>query len=185
MHTRHPATENSPLRVEIHTEMHLILGALQFATRRLANLRDRLASPHLLVKDARIQPLQYAHGQRYLQAEHLLVSRDDIRVCIPYGFSAVPCQGETDAAKPPRHSVPVSLDLRALKIDGQVCAEEGVGAFESAQNESGLFLVVLQARIRYMDEAISLPFTADTLLVNKAHIHTVVPRHDADRPVPA
>lgn len=182
MHAFNSPHRDDRLRVEIHTGTHLILGTVETRSRRLADLRDSLASPRLPVQDARVQPLEHAEGERYRREERLLVSRDDIRLCIPYGCAADSPQEEGDSERTSAHAALVSLRLSGMEIDGRVFVEQGQAAGDVLQREGGPFLALTDARIRYFDEAISLPFTAETVLVNRAHVQQVVPRDDADRP---
>lgn len=179
MHTCCPPTEHRLLRVEVHTGTHLILGSVEVRSRHSLDLRSSLAAARLLVRYAHIQPLRRAEREPHQREEHLTVSRDDIHLCIPYGCSDA-SRADTSEGTLPMRTVSTTLHLSAVQVEGRVCVEEGQHALGVKQDESNPFLVVYQARIRYLDETISLPFTAEVVLVNRAHVRRLVPQPDAD-----
>lgn len=181
MHGCHALNRNDTLRVEIHTATHLILGAVPCTPQRLADLCDILARPRLPVLDANIQPLQRAGGERHRREERLLIDRAEIRLCIPYGCS-VDREEEADGKHRP-HAAAVSLHLSGIEVEGHVLAGLGQTADDVLQRDGNPFLVLVNARICYLDEALSLPFTAEAILVNKAHIRLVARQRSAARPM--
>ena len=181
MHTCCPPCKHGSLRVEIHTGTHLILGSVEVKSPRSVDLCAGLTAARLLVKDARVQPLRRAVGEPYRHEEQLTVSRDDIHLCIPYGCSGASGAGAS-AGMPPARTVPTTLHLTAVQVEGRVCLGEGQDTLGMVQDENDPFIVVYQTRIRYLDEAISLPFTAEVVLVNRDHVHLVAPQRDASQP---
>jgi len=162
------------LRVEIHTGSYIALGLVQTRHQRLLDVLDNLTLPYLRLESAHIQPLRADGRQNFRDAETLLVSRQDIRLAMPYedGHN-VRQSGLLHPQYIPKCPVPARIYLDIMEIEGQIYVCEGEDPLQAAQHLNAPLIAVTHARVRYLDESRSLPFESDIIVVNRRFIQLI------------
>ncbi len=166
--------EEETLRVEIHTGEYIALGTVVTRHQRLMDVLENLTSPYLRLDNARIQFLDRRNGPQ--SVETLLVSRDHIRIAIPYEEECVP---ETRRSHPryiPKYPVAVSLYMEGMEIEGNLHIREGEEAFLATQNLADPFIAMTDAAVRYLDQGRSLPFCCPVVIVNRRFVNLIALR---------
>lgn len=162
------------LRVEIHTGSYIALGLVQTRHQRLMDVLDNLTSPYLRLGNAHMQPLRIDGREGFHSAETLLVSKQDIRLAMPYedGNNA-PYTGPQHPQYIPKCPVPARIYLDIMEIEGQIWVREGEDPLQAAQHLNAPLIAVTHARVRYLDESRSLPFENDIVVVNRKFIQFI------------
>ncbi|GEM_PF-1483822 len=172
-------THGETLRVEIHAGDYIALGTVTTRHQRLMDVLENLTSPYLRLENARIQSLNRV-GIGPQTEDALLVSRDHIRIAIPYEEESAP---ETRRSHPryiPKYPVAAALYMDNMEIEGHLHIREGEDAFLAAQNLAEPFIAVTDASVRYLDQSRSLPFRCPVLIANRQYVHLIALRPQPD-----
>jgi hypothetical protein len=173
---RATANETETLRVEIHTGAYIALGIVAARQQRLIDMLGNPASPYISLESARLQPLHGTARECLGSTETLLVSRQDIRIAMPYENGSHVRNSRLHPQYVPKYPVPARICLDVMEIEGQIHIRESEDALYAAQNLNAPLVAVTQARVRYLDETHSLPFASDIVIVNRAFVQFMILR---------
>ncbi|GAB4401574.1 MAG: hypothetical protein Kow00123_10960 [Anaerolineales bacterium] len=166
--------QGETLRVEIHTGEYIALGTVVTRHQRLMDVLENLTSPYLRLENARLQFLD--RGNAPQTVESLLVSRDHIRIAIPYEEEIAPETRKSHPRYIPKYPVAASLYMDSMAIEGYLHIREGEDAFLATQNLVEPFIAITEAAVRYLDQGRSLPFRCPVVIVNRQFVNLIALR---------
>lgn len=171
MATESKVQQGETLRVEIHTGEYIALGTVVTRHQRLIDVLENLTSPYLRLENARIQFLDRRNGPQ--NVESLLVSRDHLRIAIPYEEESTPETRKSHPRYIPKYPVAASLYMDSMEIEGNLHIREGEDAFLAAQNLADPFIAITEAAVRYLDQGRSLPFHCPVVIVSRRFVNLI------------
>lgn len=174
MATENDTNHGEVLRVEIHTGEYVALGTIVTRHQRLMDVLENLTSPYLRLENVRIQFLDRGNAPQTMDT--LLVSRDHIRIAIPYEEESAPEARKSHPRYIPKYPVAASLYADSMEIEGNLHVREGEDAFLATQNLAEPFIAVTEAAVRYLDQGRSLPFRCPVVIVNRQFVHLIALR---------
>ncbi|MDH7488703.1 MAG: hypothetical protein QHH80_04245 [Anaerolineae bacterium] len=166
--------QGETLRVEIHTGEYIALGTAVTRHQRLMDVLENLTSSYLRLENARLQFLD--RGNAPQTVDSLLVSRDHIRIAIPYEEENAPEARKTHPRYIPKYPVAASLYMDSMAIEGYLHIREGEDAFLATQNLAEPFIAITEAAVRYLDQGRSLPFRCPVVIVNRRFVNLIALR---------
>lgn len=166
--------QGETLRVEIHTGEYIALGTVVTRHQRLIDVLENLTSPYLRLENARIQYLDRRNGPQ--NVESLLVSRDHLRIAIPYEEESAPDTRKSHPRYIPKYPVAASLYMDNMEIEGNLHIREGEDAFLATQNLTDPFIAITEVAVRYLDQGRSLPFRCPVVIVNRRFVNLIALR---------